>query len=187
MFSMKHLTLAVACLLLVLFTPGFINAQTEPDAAKTAVNEATPAPLLVRQREAEPQIQTAPTATVYFFHTRNAMFGRLARPYVYCDGVRIQLVKSREYFSIELPVGKHLLTLSPHMWGADAPLYVKNQVLVDLKPAKIYYFRATIHNSGYWVPSDLWTLDRVSEEEALHQMSGMKRTLTQPFTEPVVE
>ena len=122
---------------------------------------ATPA---MGQTETTPAPQTA---TVYVYRTKVRIIARGLRPSIYFDGAELRRLANGEYFSRELPMGKHMISAGRTEVGQ----------LVDLEPGKEYFFKLDHKNV---IVTDVsgrqpMTLTPVPMEQARREMDGLRK------------
>jgi hypothetical protein len=126
-----------------------------------AVSIAIPA---MGQTETKP---TPQTATVCVYRTKVRIIARALRPSIYFDGTELRRLANGEYFSRELPTGKHMISAGRTEVGQ----------LVDLEPGKEYFFKLDHRNA---IITDFsgrqpMTLTPVSMEQARREMDGLHK------------
>jgi hypothetical protein len=119
------------------------------------------------QTETKPAPQTA---TVYVYRTKVRIMLRALRPSIYFDGTELRRLANGEYFSRELPTGKHMISAGRTEVGQ----------LVDLEPGKEYFFKLDHKNVMVtWASEPLsrqpMTLTPVPMDQARREMDGLQK------------
>lgn len=116
------------------------------------------------QTETKPASQTS---MVYVYRTKVKMMARALRPSIYFDGTELRRLANGEYFSRQLPTGKHMISAGRTEVGQ----------LVDLEPGKEYFFKLDHKNVfvSNWSGRQPMTLTQVPEKQAHSEMDGLQK------------
>jgi hypothetical protein len=94
---------------------------------------------------ASPPIQARPAENARLIVNRSADFGGDESINIAIDGVQVAVLGINQNYDVELPPGKHVLsiTTNPKTYGEDSP----SQVLVNAEPGKTYTYTAVWDDS----------------------------------------
>jgi len=107
------------------------------------------------------------TATVYVYRIKVKFMARALHPSIYFDGMELLRLANGEYFSRQLPTGKHMVSAGRTEVGQ----------LVDLEPGKEYFFKLDHKNVfvSNWSGRQPMTLTPVPMEQARREMDGLQK------------
>lgn len=100
-------------------------------------------------------------ATVYFYRVKEANAARKGETGLTLDGVRLFQMPKATYIGFLFVPGKYSLTMG----------HRETDLLLNAQAGKRYFFRVSNTAAGF---SQLQMLTEIAEEQALHQMEGLK-------------